>query len=330
MPKSNNQKLKLLYLKKMLEENTDEDYGMTLAQISAALLENNIESERKSLYTDFEALRTFGMDIEKKISKHTTYHVMSRDFELAELRLLVDAVQSSRFITHKKSNELIKKIESLTSRNNAVQLQRQVYVTSRIKTLEESIFYTVDIIHRAINENKKISFLYYEWTVDKRRKYKNGGARYVISPWALVWNHENYYLVAYDDKNEMIKHYRVDKITSVDIIDEERLGGDEFKKIDMAQYENMHFSMFSGNDEVVKLRCKNNMSGVIIDRFGKGVNIIKVDDNSFEVSVKVSVSHMFLSWIMGFAPDIKIVSPENVVNDFVALAQKAINMYEKD
>lgn len=205
MAKKSNQKIKLLYLMKILLENTDDEHGMTLAEISDALGEYGIDAERKTLYDDIDVLCLFGLDIEKRKGKSVTYHVISREFELPELKLLVDAVQSSRFITHKKSNELIKKIEGFASRYEAQELQRQVFVANRIKAMNESIYYAVDYIHDAINRDAKIAFQYFTWDEHKQKKLRHGGKIYLISPWALTWDDENYYMIGYDSDENKIK-----------------------------------------------------------------------------------------------------------------------------
>ena len=194
MAKSSNQKLKLLYLLQILQERTDDEHGLSMQEIIAALGKYDIEAERKSIYSDLELLEQFGVDIEKRKSSTTTYHVVSRDFELPELKLLVDAVQASKFISPNKSNEIIKKLEKMTSRYEAAQLQRQVYVANRIKNMNSSILYVVDDIHRAIINNKKISFQYFEWNMNREKQLKRDGKVYLASPWGLTWDDENYYL----------------------------------------------------------------------------------------------------------------------------------------
>ena len=194
MAKHSNQKLKILYLMKIMEQNTDDKHGLTMGEIITALRGYGIDSERKSLYDDFDVLRTFGMDIQQRRGKEVRYHLASRDFELPELKLLVDSVQSSKFITHKKSRTLIRKIENLLSRYEAKELQRQVFVANRIKAMNESIYYVVDDIHKAISEDRQISFQYYEWNVKKQKQLRKNGQVYKVSPWVLTWDDENYYI----------------------------------------------------------------------------------------------------------------------------------------
>ncbi len=330
MAKSSNQKLKVLYLLNIMKELTDDDHGLTLPQILEELAKYGIKAERKSIYGDFEALRDFGLTIEKRTGKNITYHLAERDFELPELKLLVDAVQSSKFITHKKSSALIKKIEGLASKYEAQQLQRQVFVANRIKTMNESIYYAVDEIHRAISDDKKISFKYFEWNMKKERQYRRNGKIYMVSPWALTWDDENYYMIAFDDESSIIKHYRVDKMHGLKITDKKRMGAELFENFDMALYSKKTFGMYGGRDEQVTLRCKDKMAGVIIDRFGQDVIMYEAGEEQFEVSVRVSVSPLFLTWIMNFGGDIKILSPQSVIDDYVKLAKAALNVYEED
>lgn len=329
MSKSGDKKIRLLYLMNILLERTDDAHGLTLADISTALGEYGVEAERKTLYDDLEVLRLFGLDIEKRKSRNTTrYHVVSRRFELPELKLLVDAVQSSKFITRKKSNELIKKIESLASRYEAGQLQRQVFVANRIKTMNESIYYTVDYIHEAIGKNVKVSFQYFNWNARKEKELRHNGKRYVISPWALTWDEENYYMIGYDAADSMVKHYRVDKMLKISLTDEKRDGAQFFKDFDMALYSKKTFGMYGGKEETVTLRCSNQIAGVIIDRFGQDTPFFHLTDTHFETRVKVHLSPMFFTWLMNFGADITILSPEHVKADFIKTAKEALFQYE--
>lgn len=309
-----NQKLKQLYLMKILLENTDETHSMTMPDIVSVLKVYDITAERKSIYDDMEALRLYGMDIiGEKSGKTYLYHIGSRDFELAELKLLVDSVQSSKFITAKKSNELIGKIERMASKYEAKQLHRQVYVAERIKTMNESIYYNVDIIHNAIANNVKIRFQYFQWNVDKKQELRHGGEYYLISPWALSWDNENYYLIGYDHKAGIIKHYRVDKMLNISETEEKREGKQLFRQFDMAIYAKKMFGMFDGKEQSVRIECVNSFAGVMIDRFGKSVTMIKTDEEHFVVNVTVAVSRQFLSWIISLGDGVVITAPEDVV-----------------
>lgn len=315
MPRSDKQKLKLMYLIKLFEERTDVSHGLSMTDIIEALSEEGITAERKSIYADISALNEFGFDIVKdNEGKACVYKLVERDFEIAELKLLVDAVQSSKFITESKSNKLIKKIEGLASNNEAKSLHRQVYVANRIKTTNESVYYNVDDIQKAISENHKVSFQYFQWNPNKEKELRHNGMRYEISPWALTWDDENYYMVGYDSKEAKIKHYRVDKMLKIEIMaDSKREGKALFKDMDMAVYSKKIFGMFGGVEETVVLECKNGISGVIIDRFGTEVDIIKRATDSFTVRVNVQISPQFLGWVFSLGENIKIISPDSVI-----------------
>lgn len=328
MAREMNQKMKIVYLMQLFMEKTDKSHYVTMANIIDYLNNNDIKAERKSVYADIEALKKYGFDIKGFQEKGTYfYHLVSRKFELAELKLLVDAVQSSKFITAKKSNELIKKIESFTSDFEAKELQRQVVVTNRIKTMNESIYYNVDEIHEAINENKQISFQYSVWTVDKKVKVKKDGALYHVSPWALMWVNENYYLVAYDSEEAKIKHFRVDKMLHITKVEKIRDGKEKIKSFDMAVYVKKTFGMFSGKEERVKLECSNSLAGVIIDRFGKDAMIIPGKNEIFTVVIDVEVSQQFLAWVIGLGSGAKVVSPESVFEMMREEGKRLMELY---
>lgn len=322
-----NQKLKIMYLMKILLEETDEDHDLTLNEIVEKLKVYNVTAERKSLYSDIENLRTFGLDIiGMQYGKTYHYKVASRQFQLVELKLLVDAVQSSRFITEKKSDELIAKLESYASKYEAKKLARQVNVNGRVKTMNERIYYSVDKIHQALNEESQIKFQYFTWTADKKMELKHGGAYYSVSPWALCWDDEKYYLVGYDNREYKIKHFRVDKMADVSVVYEEREGKEEFSKMQMSEYTNRLFGMFDGNLETVTLLCENHAANVIIDRFGTDIPLMKTDAEHFTVRVRVSVSKLFLSWIMAI-PGVKIVAPERTVDMMKSEIKRLQEMY---
>lgn len=322
-----NQKLKIMYLMKILLEETDEDHDLTLNEIVEKLKAYNVTAERKSLYSDIENLRTFGLDIiGMQYGKTYHYKVASRQFQLVELKLLVDAVQSSRFITEKKSDELIAKLESYASKYEAKKLARQVNVNGRVKTMNERIYYSVDKIHEALNEESQIKFQYFTWTADKKMELKHDGAYYSVSPWALCWDDEKYYLVGYDNREYKIKHFRVDKMADVSVVYEEREGKEEFSKMQMSEYTNRLFGMFDGNLETVTLLCENHAANVIIDRFGTDIPLMKTDAEHFTVRVRVSVSKLFLSWIMAI-PGVKIVAPERTVDMMKSEIKRLQEMY---
>ena len=232
MPKGKNQKFKLYRLAQIMLENTDEEHYITMPEIKEKLEEYEVTADRKSIYNDLKDLEKLGIEVEgEPVGNRYHYHVVERPFELPELKLLVDAIQSSKFITQKKTNTLIKKLEKLVSKYDAQKLQRQVYVSGRIKAMNESIYYTVDAIHNAISENRKIKFQYYQWNVKKEMELRHDGAWYHISPWGLSWDDENYYLVGYDSEAELIKHYRVDKMLHIKMSAEAREVWKETKQI---------------------------------------------------------------------------------------------------
>ena len=313
MPKGTNQKYKLIYIIKYLLENTDENHKVTMPQILAYLEANEITAERKSIYDDIDAIQELGIDVQKeKVGRNFYYYVVDRDFEMAELKLLVDAIQSSKFITEKKSQELIKKLGTLVSVHEAKQLKRQVYVAGRAKAINENIFYNVDAIHNAIEENKKVRFQYFQWNTKKEMELRKNGDWYEVSPWALMWEDENYYLVAFDRIAGKMKHYRVDKMLKMSCIDSDREGREIFEKSNVSEYTKKNFGMFAGEEETVKLEVHNGLVGVILDRFGTDTMIIPADEDHFRVNVRVSVSNQFFGWVFGLGDGIKILGPENV------------------
>ena len=329
MPKGTNQKFKLYRLAQIMMKKTDEEHYITMPEIKEALAEYDITADRKSLYTDLRDLEILGIEVEgEQDGNRYCYHVVNRPFELPELKLLVDAIQSSKFITEKKSNSLIKKLETMVSEYDAQKLQRQVYVSGRIKAMNESIYYTVDAIHNAISENKKIRFQYFQWNVKKKPQLRHGGAWYHISPWGLSWDDENYYLVGFDSEAGLIKHFRVDKMLRIALSNETREGREHFKKLDMADYARKSFGMFGGEEETVKLQVSNGLAGVIIDRFGKDVMMIPVDEDHFNVSVDVRVSRQFLGWVFSLGESVRILGPEAVVDQMKAETQRLIGQYD--
>ena len=314
MAKSTNQKLKLLYLAKIFFEETDESHGLTMAELISRLKGADISADRKTIYLDLDELRQFGLDIlSYPEGKTTRYHLASREFELAELKLLVDSVQSSKFITEKKSRSLIKKLESLVSVYDAKQLQRQVLIAGRVKTMNESIYYNVDKLHAAISQNVQIRFKYFQWNVEKQEEFRHGGAWYCVSPWHLRWDDENYYLIAYDAAAGQLRHYRVDKM----------------KNICPAAYTARLFGMYGGAPTRVTLEGENRMAGIVIDRFGKDVPMLRKDAGHFYAHVDVAVSPQFLGWIAGMDGALKITAPESVVQSMQALAQKLCKQYSE-
>jgi len=313
MPKSPNQKLKLLYIMRLLLEKSDEQHPVSTNDIIASLEANDIAAERKSIYSDIESLRVFGMDIIQLRGTNGGYYVASRDFELPELKLLVDSVQSSKFITQKKTLALIKKIESLASVYEAQLLNRQVYVKNRIKSMNESIYYNVDEIHNGIVSDCKICFKYFEYSISKERVCKHGGKKYCVSPFALTWDDENYYMIGFDSAAGIIKHFRVDKMMEIASLGEKRDGRESFESLGLAAYSETLFGMFTGKEEKVTLEFSNSLIGAVIDRFGKDIPVIPVDEEHFHIHADVAVSPLFFGWLCGFGSGVRIVSPDDVV-----------------
>lgn len=329
MSRGVNQKFKLYYLRDIMLKKTDETHALNMPQILEALERAGATAERKSIYTDLEDLSRLGVDIDKnQEGKYTYYRVVGRQFELPELKLLVDAIQSSKFITAKKSNELIKKLESFCSEYEAKQLQRQVYVQDRIKNMNESIYYSVDTLHSAIAENKQIKFKYFQWNIKKEQELKHDGEFYKISPWALTWDDENYYLVGFDVTAGKIKHYRVDKMLQISMVDEPREGEELFKQWNTADYAKKNFAMFGGEEEAVTVELDNDMCGVFIDRFGKDISFIPVDENHCRVRLKVAMSDHFLGWIFALGDKVRIVGPGEVLDKVKAMVERLGAQYK--
>ncbi len=328
MAKAEKQKQKLLYLIRFLQEKSHEERPLKMDEILALLDKEGIRAERKSIYNDIEELRDFGYDIVLVKGKKGGYFLANREFESAELKVLIDAVQASRFITAKKSKELIKKITGLAGEYEAKHLNREVYVVNRIKSENEGIFYNVDEIHRAIERNSRISFRYLEYAVNKEIHYRRDGKVYEVSPWALTWNDENYYLIAYDEEADQMKHYRVDKIKQIALTEVPRVIGEEYKNFDVASYCNQIFGMYAGETQNITIRFPNRLIGVAIDRFGKDITVHSKDKNSFTMRTKVSVSPQLFGWITGLGPKVRIVNPPEVVEQYRSYIADIAKTYE--
>lgn len=330
MSRGTNQKFKLSFLSRIMLQKTDDEHSLTMPQIIAELEKYDITAERKSVYQDFQDMTDkLGIEIIKEqIGRETYYHVGAREFELAEVKLLIDAIQSSKFITQTKSRELITKIKNFVSEYQARELQRQVFINDRVKNMNESVYYNVDDIYNAINQNRKIRFKYYKWSVEKKLVPRHNGAWFVVSPWALTWDDENYYMVAFDDLEHKIKHYRVDKMMRISVEEEMREGKEIFKNFDMAAYSKATFGMYSGNRRKVHIQFPNNMCGVFIDRFGKEIRIRKVDEDSSIVAVDVAISPQFYGWIFSLGRAVKVVGPEEVVKQMRLAAKDFAANYQ--
>lgn len=316
MPKSDNQKQKLLHIERFLRAQTDETHAVTAPQIIAYLDRQGIHADRKTVYSDIQTLADFGLDIIKGSGPRDGYMLASREFELAEVKLLVDLVQSAKFITQKKSRELIAKLEGLVSRNDASKLHRQVVVTDRNKSGNESIYYSVDVIYSAIADNVQIRFQYYDWNVKKEIALRKGGAFYQVSPWLLTWDDENYYLVAYDSAAQQMKHYRVDKMLHIETAPAAREGRELYEQLDVAAYSKKTFGMFAGEEQTLQLICDNSLTGVVIDRFGRDAAIRPYDASHILVRVSVAVSPQFYGWLAGLSGRAVIHTPRACAQDY--------------
>lgn len=328
MPRSFQQKMKILYLMRVFCERTDETHPMSVKDLITYLEELGIHAERKTIYDDIESLRVFGMDIVNRREKPAGFYLASRDFEIAELKMLIDAVQSSRFLTTGKSRQLIQKLEGLTSVYQARDLQRQVIVQNRVKNTNESIYYNVDAIYKAISENCQISFQYTEWTVSKERHPKRGGTRYQISPWQMIWQDENYYLIGVDEKSGIVKHYRVDKMLKIEKENTPRNGAELFEKFDGEKFISGTFGMFGGREESISLEFENHLAGVLLDRFGRDIMILAKDEEHSVTRVSVNVSSQFFGWLSALGNEVRILSPENVRKEYRDFLRRALENYE--
>ena len=324
------QRLRTLYVMQILLRYSDENHSISSNEIVRHLKDYGVSAERKAIYTDIDILVKFGLDIET--IPNVGYYVNSRKFELAELKLLVDAVQSSKFITQKASRNLIRKLESLTSEQNAVQLHRQVFIRNRLKSGNTSIYYNVDKIHEAISLDRQISFKYCQWTTKKRLSMKKDGALYIVSPWALTWSSENYYLVGCIETDETteVRHFRVDKMKNIALLEADRIGREVFNGFDLPAFAKKTFGMYGGHDYMVTLNCSNDLVGVIIDRFGREVPIIPDGEDRFETKVLVAVSPQFFGWITGIGSGLRIAGPNEVVREYYEYLRELMGQYETD
>lgn len=336
MAKFKNQKLKLLYLQKIMFENTDEDHGLTLQEIIDELEKYDIQAERKSLYSDIELLAQYGFEItHAKNGRRVEYKLTSgRKFQLAEVKLMIDAIQSTRFITKRKTYDLIKKLEKEVSVHEAKQLQRTVFIEKRSKTYNESIYVSIDNIYRAIQKQKQISFNYYEWYVSYGGaekvflRAKKDGKPYQVSPWCMIWDDEKYYLVAYDHLQSKVKHFRIDKIKNVEILDTPQRGMKAIESFDVSAYVKQTFGMFGGDTpQEVTLRIDNRLIGVIKDRFGEDFVVMRADEARSDIVVSVYPSQQFFGWVFGLGNKVTLISPQSVVEDFKKNIQKISKNY---
>ena len=328
MPRVFNQKIKILYLMRIFLEQTDEEHPMSVKELIAYLNSLGISAERKTVYDDIETLRNFGMDILNRREHPAGFYLASREFELPELRLLVDAVQSSRCITNGKSRQLIRKLESLASVYESRQLRRQGFAENRIRTINENVYYSIDMIQRALTEDRQISFQYCEWTVEKKLRPENEGERYSVSPWGLVWQNEEYYLITYDEKCGRVKQYLVDKLQQIRIEKEVRRGREFFENYDIGELTSRTFGMFGGREVTICLEAHNRLFGVVLDRFGRDIMIHRKDPEHFKTLVRVNISDQFFGWIDSLGPDAVIASPDEVRDKYREFLEKSLSNYK--
>ena len=323
--------LKTFYLMEILLERTDEEHPLNAADLIRILdTEYHIEINRSTVYSEIRKLTDADLDIVQKEGRTRGYYIGSRRFELAELKLLVDAVQSSKFITEKKSAELIRKLESLCSRNEAKQLSGQVMIYNRSKTPNETIYYNVDMIHSAIFRSRQITYQYVDWTMKKETAFRHDGMFYVVSPLHLIWDDENYYLVAYDEKSKGIRHYRVDKMRNMNILDQERSAEALAEKIDKAAFSKKTFGMYGGKDVKVQLKGRSHMAGVVLDRFGTDIWMRQLDKDTFSAQVTVTVSPQFFGWLTAIGKDLQIVGPEEVKEEYLVYMKELLQSYTQE
>ena len=309
MARSANQKGKLLLLRRLLLERSDEDHPISMRELQAALEAQGIHAERKSIYDDMDTLRLYGLDVQSRKGRQAGWFIGDRPFQLPELKLLVDAVQSCKFITQRKSAALIHKLEGLASVYQARQLQRQVYVSGRVKTMNESVYYSIDKLHAAIAGGRAVYFRYFSYDMHKQKAYRREGRRYTVSPLGLIWDNENYYLAGFDHEKGDLRHYRVDKMDALTVTDQPRDPRAGAEGFDLAAYARRHFGMFHGRAGQVCLRCRQELVGVILDRFGQGCMLIPDGPDHFTVTVEVAVSPQFLGWVFGLGDGVEIRSP---------------------
>ncbi len=319
----NDAKLRPLYLGKILYEMTDEDHFLTTAQLIQILDEQyGIKAHRQTIKGEIELLQRFGMDIQETKSTQNRYNLVSRQFDVAELKLLIDAVESAKFITKKKSTELVSKLSALAGNNCSVALKRNVSAEGKIKAGNEKIYLIIDTINEAINSRKKISFQYFQYNVRKEQKLKRNGDPFVFTPLHLVWNGDYYYVVGVYEYKQRLGSFRIDRIASCPtILDEEATPAPDGFDID--EYINTTFRMYNSNHCDVELICDNSVMDSIIDRFGADVTTYANDMTSFRAIVNVATSHIFYSWVFGFAGLVKIKGPQEVKEAYAEMVKTA-------
>ena len=328
MPKSFNQKLKILYLMDVLLERTDEEHPITAKDMAQYLRGYGISVERKTIYDDIEALRIYGLDIRNRRGKVGGFYIANRKFQLPEVKFLMDAVQSSRFVTQKKSRELLRKLESLVVPEAAKKLREQLFIEPGNKTVNEEIYSNIQTIYEGISNNRQIRFHYYEWTLSRELKPRKNGEWYQVSPWKMIWKNENYYLLGLDERSGVVKHYRVDKMMQVEVIEKQkRNGGNIFRDFDLGKFSFSTFGMFGGKERSVRMEFENQFVGTVLDHFGRDVMLIPKDEKHFSMQAQIKVGTQFFGWLAGLGSGAVIVSPDNIRREYVAFLKKTLRNY---
>ena len=325
MPKSDNQKLKIFYILDYLQRNSHQDHPVRASELIAMLAnQHNISCDRKTVYSDIAALQDYGVDIVSLPGKNGGYYIASRNFELPELKLLIDAVQSSRFLTERKSRELIEKLCNQCSVHDARLMRRDVLVSGRVKSMNETIYYNVDAIQEAIAQNRSITFRYFDWGLDGQRKYRD--KHYEASPYGLCQDNENCYLLAHSARHG-ITSYRVDRMADIRATDTPRTPCPELTGKALVEHANRLFQMYAGETAQVKLRFHRSLINAVIDKFGRDILLIPDGEDHFVFTVDVAVSPMFLSWVIGFGSKAKILHPRSVADACQEMCREALAQY---
>lgn len=321
-------KLRPFYVAKMLYEQTDEDHYLTIAQMMVQLNQDyGISTSRGTVGDDIKALKELGLEIQVDNSTQNRYYLIGRRFDLPELKTLIDATESARFITKDKSTALVEKLASLTSLFNKSKLVRNVDVENRIKAENEKVYYIMEALNDAINDHKKVSFQYFSYNVRKEQKAKNDGYTYVFSPYKLIWNGDYYYAVGYSEKHGGVGSFRVDRIArQPKILDEDAVQPPA--DFDLNVYLNSMFRMYNGERKQIELVCANDLMDAIIDKFGKDVPVLANDMKSFRVLVNTSVGSVFYRWVFGFRGRVSIKAPEEVKAEYAKMVFDAAKALE--
>lgn len=324
MGKSDNQKLSILYILDYLERESDEAHPIGAEQLIAMLERHGISVERKTIYSDIAALQHYGVDILSRRGKAGGYYLASRIFSMAELKLLIDAVQSSRFLTRRKSRELIEKLCRQCNRHDASLMHRDLVIDRRVKSMNETIYYNVDAIQEAIAQNRQIQFRYFDWGLDGSRCYRE--RPYQASPYGLCQDNENCYLLAHSARHG-VTHYRVDRMTAIDLTQLPRTPCPELTGQELVSYANRLFQMYSGQTRQVKLRFHRSLINVVVDRFGRDTMMIPDGEEHFVFTVEVAISPLFLSWVIGFGNKARILYPQSVIDQCEAMCREVMEQY---